>query len=499
MKKVFIGIAILFGAWCCGACTPATPPTGGEQEGNPYEELTKNTIVENYQYAPEAPRSAYYSVSVAGQDCYVFPMITNHDKPHVVTFGANGLVRVEVVPNLVMPETVVVRPLVKEYPHWIEDGKIVLYLKEGDKATVEINGDEKMPLFIFVNPLETNKPSKDDPNVVYCEAGKIYDRQPTYYVTSGQTLYIEGGAIVKGGFRPEKQDNITIAGYGIMDDFHVLPENNSKWACRMDRCNGAKVSGVVIANMAGYSCATIMSTDIVFDDVKIIASWNEDNPTGVENGGIAFFACQRVKCSNMYSYAHDDTYMVKTNKWSWKGEAKDLVFENCQAFNAKGGNAFEIGYEVNEGVDGVTFRDCYVLHSSKTEGYTYRHAAFSIHNGTAGTVKNVHYENLYIDDPKEFCLYLSCLHDTGYSLGDGIEWGPGKIENVSFKNVHVYKKAPYGDVIVGYDADHTVKNVSFEDYYIEGKKITSFEEAGFHVDAAHPKAVLVEKSEVTFK
>ena len=504
MKKM-MNIALL--ATLLMACAPEPNPGGGENNTptDPLEAQIKNTTLENYNYAPDAPRSNFFAVGVQGsgemENCYVFPMVTNHDSPHIVTFGANGLVRVEIYPLTVVPETVVARPLAKEYPCWVEDGKVVLYVSEGDKATVEINGNEDMPVLVFVNPLETNKPSKDDPNVEYYEAGKVYDRQPTYSLSAGKTLYIEGGAIVKGGFKPTLQDNITVAGYGIIDDFHVAHENNSFWAFRMDRCNGAKISGVIIANMAGYSCATIMSHDITFDNVKIIAPWNEDHQTGVENGGIAFFACQKVRCKDLYAYAHDDTYMVKTNKWSWIGEAKDLVFEGCQANNVRGGNAFEIGYEVNEGVDGVVFRDCYVIHSARSYGYTYRHGSFTIHNSTKGTVKNILYENCYIDDPKEFDFYISVLPDCGYSLGNGVEWGPGHIENVTIRNVYVHKKAPYGEIMFGLDSEHTVKNVTIENFNIEGKKMTSFEEIGFGIDPKYNGKgyVKVNPEEVTFK
>ena len=63
-----------------------------------YESQTANTTHQVYNYAPEAPVSAFYSVKVAGDDCYVYPVNTNHDKPQLVSFGTNGLVRVEVTP-----------------------------------------------------------------------------------------------------------------------------------------------------------------------------------------------------------------------------------------------------------------------------------------------------------------------------------------------------------------------------------------------------------------
>ena len=132
-------LTMLFGL-LCAACTPS-PDKGGvdpDPTTNPYDEQIKNTTVEIYKYAPNAPRTAYYAVTVQGngapQDCYVFPIGKDGvgsngrklDIPHIATFGADGMVRVEIIPLMVNPETVEVLPGVKEYPHWIEDGKVVV-------------------------------------------------------------------------------------------------------------------------------------------------------------------------------------------------------------------------------------------------------------------------------------------------------------------------------------------------------------------------------------
>ena len=89
-------------------------------------------------------------------------------------------------------------------------------LSPGDEAVVEINGSEENSLFIFVNPLETDRPDPSDPDVVYFKAGSVSSR-PDIDLKSGQTLYIEGGAIVKGNIKANGADNISIRGCGIID------------------------------------------------------------------------------------------------------------------------------------------------------------------------------------------------------------------------------------------------------------------------------------------
>lgn len=443
-----------------------------------YESQTANTTHQVYNYAPDAPVSAFYSVKVAGDDCYVYPVNTNHDKPQLVSFGTNGLVRVEVTPLTVSPKSVVVRPLAKNYPHKIEGGKIILYLTEGDHATIEVNGDEDAPIFLFANPLEINKPDRNDPNVEYYEAGKIYDKQPKFSIASGKTIYIEGGAIVKGAFDVKGVNNITLAGYGIIDDFYVKKENQSLWSFKVWECNNVKVDGLTVCNMYGWSCAFLEVNDLDINNFKVIAPYNEFNDVGVDNGGIDLLGCQRAKCVNSFAYAHDDGILVKAHKWSYAAHAQDNLFENCISWTVGGGNSFEVGYELDKGVEDVTFRNIYALHSG-TRANAYRRGAVTIHNATAGVVQNINYENVHIEDPKEYGIYVSLLRSE-YGIGDGVEWGPGVIKNVTFKNVYFYKEPPRGHQINGLNnGDSRVQNLVFENLNICGKKITQPDERFF--------------------
>lgn len=514
MKKMTALTATLFGALCLLACTP-NPDNGEGKEPepstNPYDEQIKDTTVEIYNYAPNAPRTAYYAVSVQGkgkpQDCYVFPVGKDgvgasngrpYDIPHIATFGADGMVRVEIIPLQVVPETVEVLPGVKEYPNWIEDGKVVVYLSEGDKASVVINGDLEHPVFLFVHSLETDKPSKDDPNVIYFEAGKIHDRQPKLIAKSNQTIYIEGGAIVLGAIYIQDAENVTIAGHGIMDDYHSF-QDPSCWGMRLYRCKNTTVKDILLANMHGWSTYAVECEDVTFDNYKVVAAWNEYNNTGVENDGMGVMCGKRIKFLNTFSYSHDDTYVIKSGKWSYKGEVEDVLYDGCMAWNRWGGNAFEIGYEVPYNISNIRYRNCYVLRSAISIGYTFRHGAMAIHNSGKGTVSNVSYETMHIDNPDEFGIYFSIIKSS-YTLPDGEVWGPGNINGVTMKNIYMYNTPPYGNILFGYDKDHTVKNISIENLVIDGKKCMSIKDANFTVDQAQAKVSYpVPDSEVTFQ
>ena len=136
-----------------------------------------------------------------------------------------------------------------------------------------------------------------------------------------------------------------------------------------------------------------------------------------------------------------------------------------------------------------------------------RRAAISIHQAAAGKITNISYENVHIEDPQEYGIYLSVMK-SGYDIGlkEGEVWTPGSIDGVTFKNVYIYKNAPQGNLILyGHDAgEHNVKNLTFENFFINGQKITSLEQAGAKVDTKHGlpsghKIVATPAKNVTFK
>ncbi len=92
-----------------------------------------------------------------------------------------------------------------------------------------------------------------------------------------------------------------------------------------------------------------------------------------------------------------------------------IWYEDCIGWNVDAGNTFEIGYETNVDIRNVHYRDIYAIHSG-TGTSDLRRAGLSIHNGAAGTVSNVTYENAYLEDVMEFAVYLACLKHN-YNIG----------------------------------------------------------------------------------
>ena len=51
-------------------------------------------------------------------------------------------------------------------------------------------------------------------------------------------------------------------------------------------------------------------------------------------------------------------------------------------------------------------------------------------------------------------------------------YSPGTCDGVTLKNVTLLKKAPCGNVLMGYDSDHKITGVVFDNVVQEGVKFT---------------------------
>src|SRR5690606_11898894 len=92
-------------------------------------------------------------------------------------------------------------------------------------------------------------------------------------------------------------------------------------------------------------------------------------------------------------------------------------------------------------------------------------------------VKNLHFENIRICDFEEGQLFsLRAVEHPKYTTG------PGRgVMNVTFKDIVYNGSADNGSVFSGFDSTRLVKNVSFENLQINGKKILDADAANFQI------------------
>lgn len=452
MKKLVI--LIILAASCSGAA--------GQK--------TAEAAVETYSYSAELAPSLLYNVCVNGARQFVYPT----EEPHICAFGCDSEVEIEVTSPAFKLESVVVRPLNKNYSYNLSKDKLVLKLNAYDRAVVEFNGDEEHPLFIFANPPERGSmPDPADPSVKFFAAGGIYTEN-LINLEAGQTLYIQGGAVVNGCLDLKEKDNITVDGCGILN----CHPGKSR-GIFIHRCNNFTLKNIIELNRDNWTSFFAECRGLRADNYKVVAPISAN---GAENDAFDIMGCNDVIVRRCFSYCHDDAFCIKCRKWNYGGPSSDILIEDCIAWNCKRGNTFEFGYELQEDATDITFRNNYAIHSAGNDN-VFRRGGIGLHNGAGGTVSNVLYENIYIEDPKEYGIHMVII-DSGYNIGTGVVWSPGKIRNVTLRNVSVSARPPQGNFINGLDEGHRIENIVFENLRIAGKKITCAADGDFDIKYA---------------
>lgn len=450
-----------------------------------------------YPAPDSASRAADFTMTVNDQPVFVYDNAVSA----MASFSFQGTVTVEITSTHDL-RWVDIRPRQAAIAIKVTSNKIIFKLDKPGQFSIERNGEHSRPLYLFAAPLEKDVPQPEAANVRYFAPGKIYD-VGTLTLQSDETLYIAGGAIVRGNIEATDAKNIKIRGRGILD----ASELKGGRLVRLWRCQNVEIEGITILNSPGWTLVLLDCNDVKIHNMKQV-SWRNGSD------GIDLVGTSQVRISDCFLRNNDDNVVIKSYRinpktyYSQPGQGRDvtdIVLERCVVWNMPWGNALEIGFELRcQTVSDITFRDCDLIHIE-------RGAALSIHNGDAATVENITYQNIRVEDAPHKLIDLAVFwsqystdrpanneeRTRQYMHGawDGVLRVPsgqeaiyaprrGRIRNILFRNVAVTDgQFPYS-ILYGFDAQHQVENVRFENLTILGKPIRSAEAGHFSIDNA---------------
>lgn len=464
-----------------------------------------------YPFTKGLKPSEEYEVKVNGKDVFVY---ASPVPAAYCSFDIEGPVEIWIKAKRDI-KWVDVRPLSAGVKTQFKDSIIVFKISKPCQLSIELNGSIKSPLFLFANPPEKNKPSKNDPNVIFFEGGTVYNAG-SIEPKNNQTVYIEGGAVVVGSIRSKNANNVAIRGRGILDGtwnrkfddslvklgqfdkLVVLPnEENYRRSIEMLQCNNLLIEGIIVHNSTTWTVVPENCDRVEINNVKLISDQPSDD-------GIDIAHSQHVWVHNSFIRTKDDCIAVKSYN---KGEqdVDSVLVEKCIFWNALWGNGLEIGFELNSNeVRNITFRNCDVVHVEMG-------AVFSIHNAGTATVKNILFDNIRIEDAKQklfdLAIFRSRYSEDGpateeetrrlYLFGawDGVISVPaekknyheqfrGTIKNVVFRNINIVDGLFPFSVFYGFSNTKNISGVSIENLTVHGKKITSLNEAKLTLENA---------------
>jgi hypothetical protein len=394
-----------------------------------------------------------FEVEINGEELFVY----NTRIAAFAVFSFEG--RADIKVSFLSPVyDVDIRPKSKEIAYEVLGDQIRFSLSDPMNISLEVNRNIKRPLFIFANPLETDAPEKGDENVIFFEAGRIHTPGEVF-IGTGQTVYIEGGAIVRGHFLASGSSNVAIRGRGILDNSHYRKGEHRP--IEINQCENVLIQGIILTESRHWSCPSTASRNVTYDNLKIVSENDWDD-------GIDIVGSSDVLVNNCFIRTKDDCIAIKSgvNYFTdfYSGNIVDnVVIQNTVLWNGAWGNGLEIGFETrSDTIRNITFRNCDLIHVEGPEG------TFTIHNGDRAVVSNILYQDIRVEDSRGWLIDFRIL-ESRYSK----DKERGKIENVRFSNITVGgERFPYSQII-GFDDTHDIQNVVLEDFTIQGRKIGS--------------------------
>lgn len=344
-------------------------------------------------------------------------------------------------------------------------GKTVSFtVSKPQNLTIDINGEYIKSLHLFVNPEDKDVPSPNDPNVIYFGPGIHEVSHMT--VGSGKTVYVAGGAVIKGiisageqgslnpnsglmNYKPTfvlEGDNIVFRGRGIVDQTECPTHARN---LILMRGSNMVMEGVILHNSSVWTVPVRVSRNVTVDNIKLFGYRSNAD-------GIDICSSFDVTVQNCFIRTSDDLIVVKTPKES--GPAARILAKNCVLWNGIA-HALSVGAEITKDMEDVVFIDCDIIHDHCREW------SLRVYQSDGGRVKNIRFENLRIEESVRFASVW---------IGRNV-WTTsaeaGHIEDVVFKNISAESVKTLNVEIKGFDADHAVGNVLFENVTLNGRSL----------------------------
>jgi hypothetical protein len=325
------------------------------------------------------------------------------------------------------------------------------------KMAVIFNGDwTTHPLLVFADPLETNVPHPGDPGVIYFGPG-VHDAGIIYPAWDDGTAYIAGGAYVRGAINTGGMARVTIRGRGVLSQ-----EGMAQGEARsIDLGTGGTdtlVEGITITQMVNW-CITWTGERTVMRNVKVVGAWmrNNDGPATSSDGIIedCFFSCgdNTMKLINGPSVVRRNVYWQVSH-----------------------GGIYLISWNRGADVSGFHIYDEDIIRTDYWWDPS-NPAVFFAHHGGSGNLSAYLFENIRIEN----CNWR-LFHLRVDSFGGGNQ-PQGRISNIQIRNVTATDCSfDRPGLIRGWDSVHGIKDVTIENFVLNGQIVDRPEQTNTTVD-----------------
>ena len=410
-------------------------------------------------------------------------------------------------------ETVIIRPLSLGIQPEIIDGTITFTLEKPAFLTVEPYGINRA-LHIFADPVSEYDVDFEDENVIYFGPGE--HEAGTIEMKSGQTLFLDEGAVVYACVHGIDVENVKILGRGILDNSHnhevilyeenltknTMQSNNAKrqHTIQFEFSENIQVDGITIRDSLVYNFRMICCDGIHVSHAKVIGSWRYNTDSfNMHNS-------KNVLIEHCFFRSFDDAICVKGMDFYRKENVEQIVYDfthhngkvydTCENVHARNctiwsdySQAFTIGAETQaEEICNVLFEDCDVIH--------FNCCILDCHNLHWADVHDITYQNIRVEYDDVILTPQGQTSDDHVYENANPNWTPyliamrsyahpeytygsnraGSNHDILMKDIYIYGKHRPKAKFLGRDEEHKTKDITIENLYWNGRPVTDWSE-----------------------
>lgn len=444
------------------------PPLADNQYGS---DLYEVTVTQGRKSAA----SYVYKSSREADNPYNKYNVFSTDSNHWTSFSFGGAVTVQIrLRDRSAVTTAVVHPLAKKITATVSKGVVSFTLTQPANLYIELDAKPREPLFVFANPLETNPPAKGAPGVLYFGPGVTDLGKEPCKVQDGQTVYLAGGAYVKGRFVATVTKGttpVTIRGRGVLSGIDLNEKRGEYGQPMIDGTAHRtgpnswtlvpelRVEGIVVTDSA--ACGVIASRRLLAENVKLLA-WAKCSD-GIGGGAGSVIKGCFLKVND------DAIYFFRSNI---------QVLDNAIWLQAAG-SALQMGWNVKESMEGAHADGLYIIGDDTGRTHTRSDwlnacvvALMDMHD--RALYRNVLVENIRHDGKpyQLFGIRTKLAPENGPGLAS-YRQGLGGVDGLVFRNVTSAQKPLHPSVFDGNgDEPGSISNVTFQNLRLGGELVT---------------------------
>ncbi|KAF7114439.1 hypothetical protein CNMCM5793_008743 [Aspergillus hiratsukae] len=372
----------------------------------------------------------------------------------VAYFDFCGSVEVSLTYHNGPVHSAIVRPYSFNIVPKVHGDTITFSLDSPKNVVVQVNDNIWDVLHLATNPIETDVPEPSDRSVIYFHpginnstaAGNLTNK--SLLIPSGKTVYVAPGATVNLPLAFQNISDASIRGRGLLLKAPITIEYSSRITVR----------DLVLVNT---NVGITVSTDVTVAGIRSfsIGAWGD---------GIDAYCSRNVLVDSVFMRNSDDNIALYQHRWNWSGDSSNLTIQNS-ALWADYAHPINIGTHGNtanpETMDGVTIRNIDVL--DHREPQMWYQGCLAINAGDDNLIQNVLVDGMRVENFREGQLVnLRIMYNSKYNTS------PGRgIRNVYIKGLQYNGTHANPSLVLGYDEQRNITNVTFEDLVVNGKTI----------------------------